>query len=152
MADALEILQVLQQLDVEAIAISTLEESEKAMADLNAEQMAKGLRADGSEILPSYSDLTIELKSEKSGLAGVTDRVTLYDTGEHYKQLYANVQGDEIEWGSRDEKSAKLQKKYDTAKGSVYGLTSDSRDELINGPVGTSWKNKIETQTGLKFS
>lgn len=151
MADALEILQVLKGLDVEAIAISTIEENEKAMADLNAEQLARGLRADGSEILPSYADLTIELKSEKSGLAGVTDHVTLYDTGDHYAGLYADVQGDEIEQGSHDEKSASLQKKYSTKKGSIYGLTADSREELITGPVGASWKKKIESATGLKL-
>lgn len=152
MADALEILQVLQSLDIEAIAISTLEENEEAMANLNAEQLARGLRADGSEILPSYAPLTIEIKSEKAGLAGVTDHVTTYDEGGHYAELYAEVKGDEIEQGSRDGKSAKLQKKYDTKKGSLYGLTTDSREELINGPVGASWRKKIEAATGLKFS
>lgn len=152
MADALEVLQVLQGLDVEAIAISTLKENEDIMADLNASQMAQGVRADGSEILPSYRPLTVELKSDKPGLAGVTDRVTLYDTGEHYAELYADVKGDQIEYGSRDEKSAALQKKYDKKKGSIYGLTEDSKEELVTGSVGASWKQKIERQTGLKFT
>lgn len=151
MADALEILQVLKSLDIEATAIATLQENEERMADLNAGQMAQGLRADGSEILPSYKPLTVELKSDKPGLAGVTDRVTLYDTGEHYAELYAEVKGDQIEHGSHDGKSAKLQKKYDKKGASIYGLTIDSREELVNGPVGASWKQKIEQQTGLKL-
>ena len=151
MAYAGEILDALKSLDLEAIARESLEENAEVMADLNAEQLARGLRADGSEILPLYKPLTIEIKQTKSGLAAVTDHVTLFDTGSHYRELYAEVQGDEIEYGSRDEKSAKLQKKYSTSKGPIYGLTTDSKDELMNGPVAKSWRNKIESLTGLKF-
>jgi hypothetical protein len=150
MADALEILSNLKSLDLDGIIHQTLVDNEKVMADLNAVQMSKGLRSDGSEILPSYADLTIELKEGKPGLAGVTDRVTLFDTGDHYRELYAEVQGaDAIEYGSKDEKSEKLQKKYGDK---IYGLDSDSRDELAEQHLRPSYMTAVEQHTGLTFN
>lgn len=151
MADAGEILDVLKSMDLQAIAAESLEANAETIADLNAEQLARGLRADGSQILPEYAQLTIDIKKTKSGLSGVTDHVTLYDTGDHYQQLYADVKGVEIEYGSRDEKSARLEKKYATKRAPLYGLTIDSRDILMSGPVKKYWETKIEKLTGLKF-
>lgn len=149
MADALEILNNLKGLDLTAIIQKTLVDNEGVMADLNAVQMAKGLRADGTEILPTYSDTTIELKEGKPGFAGVTDHVTLYDEGSHYRELYAQVQGeDAIEYGSKDSKSEKLQKKY----GKIYGLDEDSRDELTEQHLRPAFMQGVEAQTGLTFN
>lgn len=154
MADALEILNTLKTVNIDQIASDTISEVTNSIADLNAEQMAKGLRADGSEILPTYSNMTISLKKEsgRTDLSGVTDRVTLFDTGSHYRNLYAQVQGVEIEYGSRDSKSADLQKKYDKQNGSIYGLTIDSREELIVSKLRDGWEKRIEDITGLKFN
>ncbi len=152
MADAVDMIELLQSLNVEQVASQAVQDSTDQIADLNATQLAQGLRSDGSEILPSYAELTIELKKGKPGLSGVTDHVTLYDEGSHYRGLYAEVQGEDIEFGSHDPKSEKLQKKYDTKKGSIYGLTADSREDLITGKVGDAWQRNIEEQTGLKFS
>jgi hypothetical protein len=155
MATGLDLLENLEALDPEAVAIEVLEENTNVMADLIAGQLAQGLRSDGSEILPSYAPLTIELKKNKSGLAGVTDHVTLFDTGSHYEKLYTEVKGDELEYGSKDNKSAGLQEKYDrkgkSSKGSIYGLTEDSKDDLTGGHTEPQWQKKIEAKTGLKF-
>ena len=125
MPDALDLLETLHGVNIAATAAETIEEKGEVMADLNAEQLAQGLRSDGTEILPDYAPLTVELKKEKSGLAAVTDHVTLYDTGSFYRQLVAEVQGDAIIYDSRDEKADDLDEKYSTAKGSIYGLTSN---------------------------
>lgn len=149
-------METLEQLDIETIVEDVLTANENVMADLIAGQLAQGLRSDGSEILPSYSELTIELKKKKSGLAGVTSHVTLFDTGAHYQGLYTTVKGDEIEYGSHDPKSAGLQEKYDRktgkATGSIYGLTEDSKDDLTSGHTEPLWEQTIEEKTGLKFS
>jgi hypothetical protein len=152
MADAVDLLENLAALDVEQIATSILKSNEEIMADLNATQLSQSMRTDGTEIFPSYKGLTIHIKETmKSGLAAVTDRVTLYDTGDHYRQLYAKVMGRELEFGSKDEKSAKLEKKYATSKGALYGLTEDSRDELVESHLRPEWAKDISSKTGLKF-
>jgi hypothetical protein len=145
MADAFELLQNMKSLDVKATASEAAKDNEGVMAGLNATQMSQGKRATGTDIRPDYHPLTVELKSGRSGLAGVTDRVTLYDTGSHYRQLYADVVGDEIVYGSRDMKSAELQKKY----GAIYGLNEESKDELVEGHLKGSFYQKVREATGL---
>lgn len=149
--DALEVLANLKGLDIEGIASQTVADNVEVIADLNATQLSEGFRADGSATLPSYSERTIELKKQRSGLSGVTDRVTLYDTGDFYRGLYAAVQGEDVEYGSTDTKADKLQDRYSTAKGSIFGLNDDSRDELITGYLLPDWQKKIEEATGLEF-
>lgn len=149
MPDALELLTALKKVNVIDLAKASITSNKELIADLNAGQLARGLRSDGSNILPSYSDLTIELKSRREGLAGITDHVTLFDTGAHYKGLYADIKGNEIEYGSTDEKSKKLQKKYDTSRGSIYGLNQDSLEDL-EPHLRTSFFDDYEKVTGLK--
>jgi hypothetical protein len=148
--DAVEVLSVLEKLNVSETASETVADNTEIIADLNATQLSQGLRSDGSETLPSYTALTIQLKGEKTGLASVTDHVTLYDTGDFYKELYAEVHGEDVEVGSKNWKSDKLQKKYSTAKGSIFGLNVDSRDELVV-IMQPGWQQKIEEKTGLEF-
>lgn len=150
--DGLELLNNLNALDIETIASETVSDVTEVIADLNATQLSEGLRADGSETLPSYSGTTVGVKKGKSGLSGITDRVTLYDTGAFYRGLYASVQGTEIEYGSRDGKADKLQEKYSTSKGSIFGLNEDSKDELVTGHLEPTWHKKISEATGLEFS
>lgn len=149
MADAGDFLDMLESFDVDKIVNDVLNESTETMANLNAAQLAQGLRADSTEIQPPYADRTVfEKQHNKSGLAAVTDHVTTYDTGSHYRKLYAEVQGDELEYGSRDEKSAKLQKKY----GKLYGLTTDSKEELAEQVTRPAFQKRVEEATGLKFT
>lgn len=146
MADALDLLENWENLNVGSIVHETIQENAEAMADLNALQLSQGKRATGTDIKPAYHPLTIELKKGQSGLSGITDRVTLYDTGSHYRNLYAQVKGDEIEYGSRDHKSESLQKKY----GAIYGLTEESRDELVNQHLEGSFNSKIHEALGYE--
>lgn len=148
MSSPVDLLETLDALDLEAIASESLQENENVIADLNATQLSQGERSDGTDITPDYADLTVELKKGKSGLAGITDRVTLFDTGSHYRQLYADVEGKGIEFGSKDSKSEKLQDKYGD---NIYGLNDDSKDELAEGFLNSTWQQKIEQKTGLTF-
>lgn len=153
MADAVDMLESLRALDITAVAARSIEENEEVIADMMAARLARGKRADGTDILPDYKPITIAIKEETGvGLGAVTDHVTLFQTGAHYQELYADVQGEVIEYGSKDSKSEKLQKKYDTARGSIYGIDTDDRENLVEGVVGESWQKQIEQGTGLSFS
>jgi hypothetical protein len=151
MADAMDLLENIEALDLPSICSSVLQNNEEVIADLNATQLSHGLRSDGTKITPEYAELTVMLKEGKSGLAGITDRVTLFDTGDYYGGLYAEVQGQELTQGSTDEKADKLEKKYATQKGRLTALNVDSADELATGFLSPQFKANIEDSTGLKF-
>lgn len=129
--------------------MEALQNTTTVVEDLNATQLAQGLRADGSELLPSYTPLTIELKKHKSGLAAVTSHVTLFDTGDFYRSLHAEVKGDRLVYSDTDEKFEKLNKKFSTSKGSILGLTKDSKGELVNSFLRKEFLLQAHTQTGL---
>lgn len=147
--DALEVLENLEQVNIKQIAVDSFNEVKEIAADLNATQLSQGVRSDGSELLPSYAPLTIELKKQKSGLASVTDHVTLFDTGEFYRELYAEAQGDDIEYGSKNEKAEKLNKKYSTRRGSIFGLDDDTSDDLVEGHLKPTFYDNAHEATGL---
>lgn len=121
-----DMINKLAEISMRRICSEVAQESEEEMTELNEQQLSMGLRSDGSEIEPFYSIFTLIKKEMKSGLAGVSDRVTLFDTGAHYRGLYTEVAGSVIEWGSKDPKSKKLEEKY----GKIYGLNDYSKEIL----------------------
>ncbi len=136
-------------LDTEAVIESAIVQTKEVIADLNAEQMNKGLRADGSEITPSYSPLTIAIKEEKGQ---PTDRVTLKDTGDYYKAIRVEVSsGGETKVINNDPKAEKLNKKYSKAKGNILGLSDPYRREYLNDHLRPTFSKNIEEAIGLKL-
>lgn len=113
---------------------------------LNQGQMSLGRRADGSEITPSYSDLTIELKEAKGQ---ETRWVTLRDTGSFWDSMFVQVNAESFDMSSADDKTSKLEKKYG---GKIFGLTKESRSEeyipLYLLPV---LQERITRRLGFKF-
>jgi len=109
-------------LDVIDLAIEVFESLEGFIADLNREQMAdKGQRNDGSMMEPEYSFLTEFLKKDRSGTSGITTHVTLFDTGDLHKSIFANI-SETITLDSKDSKVSELTDKY----GEFLGLTPES--------------------------
>ena len=87
-------------------------------------QMYAGLRSDGSEIEPSYTRLTKQIKSEKGQ---PYDRVTLKDTGSFYKKTFIKLDPDGFEFDSADPKRDELVEKY---KEAIFGLTDENKAKL----------------------
>lgn len=146
MATIVGLLNRVKAFDASKAAVAVISETKETIADLNVEQMNKGLRSDGSEILPSYTALTIEIKKEKGQ---PTDRVTLQDTGDFYKGVYVDIEGDKIKTFSTDEKAAKLNKKYSKAKGNIFGLSNPFKREYLNEKARPNFKAKVLLGTGL---
>jgi hypothetical protein len=97
------------------------------IADLNRKQMAdKGQRSDGSQLSPDYATITKIIKSNKSGISGIYEYVTLYDTGELHKSIFTSVVGTSIILDSENWKVDELTQKY----GEFLGLTDESIDKL----------------------
>lgn len=116
------------------------------MIVLNQGQMSLGKRADGTEITPTYSDLTIMLKDEK----GQESRwVTLKDTGSFWSDMFVDVSNNSYELGSADAKAASLEKKYGKK---IFGLSKESRrEEYIPIYLLPALQTRITKKLGLKF-
>lgn len=116
------------------------------MIVLNQGQMSLGVRADGTEITPTYSDLTIMLKDEK----GQESRwVTLKDTGSFWSHMFVDVGNNSYEMGSADAKAASLEKKYGKK---IFGLTKESRrEEYIPIYLLPAIQSRVTKKLGFKF-
>lgn len=113
---------------------------------LNQGQMSLGRRADGTDITPTYSDLTIMLKDEK----GQESRwVTLKDTGAFWSDMFVDVGNNSYEVGSADAKAQSLEKKYGKK---IYGLTKESKsEEYIPIYLLPAVQQRITKRLGFKF-
>jgi hypothetical protein len=113
---------------------------------LNQGQVSLGVRSDGTEITPTYSDLTIMLKDEK----GQESRwVTLKDTGSFWSDMFVDVGNNSYEVGSADAKSESLEKKYGKK---IYGLTKESKsEEYIPLYLLPAVQDRITKRLGFKF-
>lgn len=114
-------------LDVVDLAVEILDEMSVFIADLNREQMASGIRGDGSDITPEYTFVTKDIKDRKSGLASVIDHVTLYDTGAFHKSVVAQIFPDEVILDATDPKLSDLEEKYGKE---ILGLTEENQKKV----------------------
>lgn len=121
-------------------------ETSSDMIVLNQGQMSLGKRSDGTEITPTYSDLTIMLKDEK----GQESRwVTLRDTWSFWSDMFVDVGNNSYEMGSADAKTVKLEKKYGKK---IFGLTKESKsEEYIPLYLLPAIQSRITKRLGFKF-
>ena len=132
--------------DIHQEVNEALIETSGAMITLNQGQMFIGVRADGTEITPTYSDLTIELKEQKGQ---PSDRVTLRDTGDFWDDMFVQINAEDFEMSSANEKTQKLEKKYGKK---IFGLTKESRrEEFIPLYFLPELQNRITKKLGFKF-
>lgn len=141
-----------QKLDTESIVHESLVATKEGIADQNAEQLLHGLRSDGSEIMPEYSnDLYAQVKNRMNPLPGfgVPD---LYKTGSFVEHIKVEVGSDKITEDSTDEKSEMLQKKYSKGKAKIFGLSKPYRREYLDQNLRPEFKRRMESATGLKLT
>lgn len=131
-----------------AIAEESLSETTKEAADVLAAQLASGVDG-GSDHLRPYAAFTKDFKLRYgTGLGRVIDRRTLYMTGDHYRGLYAKVQGGVVEMGSTDSKSKEIQNREGN---DIYRLNADSKEDYLPYHFNV-FKEKYEHLTGLQFT
>lgn len=136
----------LKGFDIHQEIMDSVVETSGEIIVLNQGQMSLGKRADGSEITPTYSDVTIAIKEEK----GQENRwVTLRDTGEFWSNMFVDANATSFETSSADEKTQKLEKKYGKK---IFGLTKESRsEEYIPLYFFPALRDRITKKLGFKF-
>lgn len=96
----------------------------------NEQLYDQGVRSDGSELTPKYTDLTVYLKlfvAPSEGRDSRVDHVTLKDTGDLYSNFFLRTGTGYFEIDNDDSKKAELIDKY----GDFIGLTDESIQKII---------------------
>lgn len=89
----------LLEMDVSIAYQNALIDNEEAILDLLRTQMSQGLSGNDGPIMlydeTSYQPFTVRYKKAFGfGLGAVTDRITLYMTGEFYARMFMTIKGE----------------------------------------------------------
>jgi diphthamide synthase subunit DPH2 len=141
----LDIYNRVKAVDVEQEAVESFNDTSKDYTRVNAEQMYLGKLSTGQEITPGYAASTIAYKKRKGQ---PYNRVTLRDTGEFHKKMFAVADNDKIFLGSDTYYANYLAERY-TDK--IFGLDPENRKEYSFGSFYMALKRKVESITGLQF-
>lgn len=128
--------------------IAVITQNKDTIPDMQAEQLAIGLKSDGNKILPEYAPFTIQEKMRKTGLSGVYNHVTFYDTGELYSSLTAEITGENYDVKSPSFKWAKA---IERSGKRIVGLTEANRSEFAKTITLPGVKKALKAKTGLVF-
>lgn len=138
-----------RKLNLKAAIVETVKAKREVIADLQATQMSRGERADGSK-LPDYSPRSVQVFGKRPG------PWTLRDTGEFYR-LIQIVRIDSTGWqlSSLDEKTnliqAKVKQRLGGSSSKVFGLNKTSLEDLVNPHIRPELKKQITIQTGINI-
>lgn len=155
MATILSMKKKFDALDTDMIAFDSVFETKEVAAEFNAEQINKGLKADGT-VMPDYSRASVEVYGKPEG------PIRLRETGAFQAGFFVTVQGDRVVFDSTDPKrdmlidgTGSFQKQFGKTglEGGygpeVFGLNADYKKEYVNEAVRLVFGKKIEAATGL---
>lgn len=138
-----------KKIELKSAIVNTVKAKAELIADLQAIQMSRGERADGSAF-PNYSVASVTIFGKRPG------PFTLKDTGEVYR-LIQIIRIDSRGWEltSLDEKTplikARVRSRLGTKDDKTFGLNNSSRDDLVKPHFRPELKRQMELQSGLKF-
>ena len=113
---------------IEGYKSAAIKESLPYLADLNIEQRAKGLNADGQLITPGLSNEEYANAKKSRGGRAPFGTPDLKNEGDFNSGQYAKKSGKMINFGSTDEKNSDLVAIYGEK---IHGLTEESRQEAL---------------------
>lgn len=158
--DALELFDVLGNLDMASVAEEALSKHEEIISTYNQLQLYDGKRSDGRDIFPTYLDdpyFTTRAAAQK--YSDWKDKITpnrrrtpgvpnLYINGYFHSTIEAKVQGTDViiqsSWGV----SADIEGKFSE---DIYGLNEDSRESFIDQFLNATFEEIVVDETGLNF-
>lgn len=112
------------------------------LEEMNRQQLAAGIRADGSEITPDYTRATVQIKQ---GKGQPTDKVRLKDTGSFYQSIFVDVFKDAFEMKADDGKTLDLKAKYGDL---ILGLTEANKLAFANY-IKPQFITRLRAEIGL---
>ncbi len=135
------------------MARSAVVETKESYLSLNATQMAMGLTKEDKPITldgdPFYHPATKRYKKEFGiGLGRVTDRITLFMTGDMYRSEQLEVSGNDIVLTFNTYYSDSV---IERTGDKVLGLSPENKSEYRNGAFAAVFKPMIEAVLKLEF-
>lgn len=109
-------------------ALKSLKKDSKKVVNIERERLFDGKTYTGERITPSYKPYTVMIKEQKGQ---PTDRVTLKDTGAFHKSIKFEISKTLTQLTATDEKTAKLEAKYDN----ILGLSEKSDVFIITNII-----------------
>ena len=106
--------------DLPALIGEVIEDNERAIAQMNVEQLQEGQRSDGS-LLPNYSIASVQKFGKRPG------PMTLEDTGAFHRGIRVRAGKTFAEIIGTDPKTGKLEALYDLT---IIGLSEDNTERL----------------------
>lgn len=143
---AAEAIKVFEKLDVEQIAVESIEETKDEFIRLNEEQWKEGLTNRGLPITPEpYSKPYAKIR-QKEGLQ--TDFIDLKRKG----NLYKNVAVDSIDKSKIKLRSDVPYEKWVTKRyDNIWGLDPENIRIYQQQSLLPAMKEKVENQTGFRY-
>lgn len=124
------------------LALEALNDNAQLIADANKIQLEFGIKTDGQKSDFKYAASTIALKKKRSGIAGITNHLTNFDTGESYEELFAEFKPDHAIFGTKTDKEQAIIERMD---GKAFGLTDDNKKILMQDEIKKSFIQKVRT-------
>lgn len=137
------LLKRVQAINVKTISEQAINETALDIKVSQQEQLFDGLTSTGSEIVPEYSERTIEIKEFKGQ---PVDRVTLHDTGAWYAAIQAEAKSGKVIITDADPKTADLMKKYSPQ---ILGLGGYYKSRYIATKLNPVFQKLMKDATGL---
>ncbi len=149
-----KIMEDLEAFNFEVSLSSIIAENKDLISDKVADQIGRtGLDGNGDRITldgGEYTDFTVRYKQEHGkGLGAVTDRVTLYQTGELYRMIETEVTIDEVTTLSNVPYYDELMERTGEQ---VMKLNESSRLEFAQEIVIPAFAEDLKEKTGLKIN
>ncbi len=159
MTTILQSMSALKSLNIRQMAIEAIEKNLRDMVTLNQSQLYEGKTTTGKRFHKYAGRQYADVKNQMNPLPG-WGNPDLNLTGDFYRAIFADLEGDDIIMDSTDEKSGLLQAKYDssptqltgdTGKSEIFGLTRENWG-LFRDKCREDFCKEFEKQTGLTFT
>jgi hypothetical protein len=134
-----------------------IEKNKDVLADLQAEQWGGTSKdyagreiklLDNSEFGGGYKPFTIEKKkTEGAGLGRITDRITLFQTGALYKELFVTITGGKFFFTSHVPYFTTLMKRT----GDVTGLSGEQSEKFFDNYTRPGVQKALTEKVGIGF-
>jgi hypothetical protein len=146
MATILAMLKRFENLDTDQVCDETLDDSKEVIADINAEQLSKGISATGEPFRRYQNEQYADFKHKKNPLPGYGNPDYIL-TGAFVRKIVAAVSGSGFNITSTDAKTQDLINR-DPAN-PPFQLSEKFKAEAMRTAVRPAFKNRIEKATGL---
>lgn len=135
-------------LNTDKVIDESLDETRDPFEKLNIDQMKRGFRKDGKQIVPDYINTDYAKKKQRMNPLPKFGTPDLHLTGSFHDQLNAIAEGEVIKIFSNDEKGPELENKYKD----IFGLGNNFKKKYLDENLGPTVQKKITNFVGLKFN